>query len=133
MTATGYIQRFLSLSDQNISATLKLLDEDCTIPFISRYRKDATGNLDEVQIEQIAKLNTQFQDITKRKESILKSIEEQNAMSAELKQRIDSSFDLQELEDLYLPFKKTQKNKSRHGKRKRPGTAGQNHHEPESE
>ena len=118
MTATGFIQKSLPLSDRNISATLQLLSEDCTIPFISRYRKDATGNLDEVQIEQIAKLNTQFQEITKRKESILKSIEEQSALTPELKQRIDASFDLQELEDLYLPFKKRRKTKADSAKEK---------------
>ena len=118
MTATGFIQKSLPLSDRNISATLKLLGEDCTIPFISRYRKDATGNLDEVQIEQIAKLHTQFQEIIKRKESILKSIEEQNALTPELKQRIDASFDLQELEDLYLPFKKRRKTKADTAKEK---------------
>lgn len=112
MTATGFIQKSLTLPDSNINATLKLLSEDCTIPFISRYRKDATGNLDEVQIEQIAKLSAQFDEITKRKESILKSIEEQNALSAELRQRIETSFDIQELEDLYLPFKKRRKTKA---------------------
>lgn len=118
MTATGFIQKSLPLSDKNISATLKLLGEDCTIPFISRYRKDATGNLDEVQIEQIAKLNTQFEEMTKRKESILKSIEEQNALTDELKQRIETSFDLQELEDLYLPFRKRRKTKADTAKEK---------------
>ena len=118
MTATGFIQKSLPLSDRNISATLQLLSEDCTIPFISRYRKDATGNLDEVQIEQIAKLNTQFVEITKRKESILKSIEEQSALTPELKQRIDASFDLQELEDLYLPYKKRRKTKADSAKEK---------------
>lgn len=118
MTATGFIQKSLPLSDKNIIATLKLLGEDCTIPFISRYRKDATGNLDEVQIEQIAKLNTQFEEITKRKETILKSIEEQNALSPELKQRIETSFDLQELEDLYLPYKKRRKTKADTAKEK---------------
>ncbi|UFK98259.1 Tex family protein [Kaistella faecalis] len=118
MTATGFIQKSLPLSDKNISATLKLLGEDCTIPFISRYRKDATGNLDEVQIEQIAKLNAQFEEIIKRKESILKSIEEQNALTPELKQRIETSFDLQELEDLYLPFRKRRKTKADTAKEK---------------
>ena len=118
MTATGFIQKSLPLSDRNISATLQLLSEDCTIPFISRYRKDATGNLDEVQIEQIDKLNTQFLEITKRKESILKSIEEQSALTPELKQRIDASFDLQELEDLYLPYKKRRKTKADSAKEK---------------
>src|SRR5690606_2457288 len=104
MTATGFIQQSLKISDKSIHATLKLLGEDCTIPFISRYRKDATGNLDEVQIEHIYKLNAEFEELIKRKESILKSITEQDALTPELKQRIDSSFDLQELEDLYLPF-----------------------------
>lgn len=118
MTATGFIQKSLSISDKNIHATLKLLGEDCTIPFISRYRKDATGNLDEVQIEQIAKLNAQFEELIKRKESILKSIEEQNALSPELRQHIEESFDLQELEDLYLPYKKRRKTKADTAKEK---------------
>ena len=118
MTPTGFIQQSLQISDKNIHATLKLLAEDCTVPFISRYRKDATGNLDEVQIEQIAKLNTQFEEIIKRKESILKSITEQDALTSELKQRIESSFDPQELEDLYLPYKKRRKTKADAAKEK---------------
>ncbi|MGO4710338.1 Tex-like N-terminal domain-containing protein, partial [Chryseobacterium sp. 2TAF14] len=118
MTVTGFIYKTLNLSDKSINATLKLLSEDCTIPFISRYRKDATGNLDENQIEQISKLSKQFEDIIKRKESILKSIEEQNALSSELKQKIEESFDIQELEDLYLPFKKRRKTKADSAKEK---------------
>jgi uncharacterized protein len=118
MTATEYIKKSLSVSEKNIAATLKLLAEDCTIPFISRYRKDATGNLDEVQIEEIFKLNKQFEEIIKRKESILKSIEEQNSLNPDLKQRIEQSFDLQELEDLYLPYKKRRKTKADAAKEK---------------
>lgn len=118
MTVTKFIHNTLNLSDKSINATLKLLSEDCTIPFISRYRKDATGNLDEIQIEQIFKLNKQFEDIVKRKESILKSIEEQDALSPELKTRIEESFDIQELEDLYLPFKKRRKTKADTAKEK---------------
>lgn len=118
MNSIDYIKKSLPLSENNIKATLKLLAEDCTIPFISRYRKDATGNLDEVQIEGISKLNKQFEEIIKRKESILKSIEEQNALTPEFKQRIDESFDLQELEDLYLPFKKKRKTKADAAKEK---------------
>lgn len=118
MTSTGFIQKSLHLSDKNINATLKLLSEDCTIPFISRYRKDATGNLDEVQIESISKLSKQFDEIIKRKESILKSIEEQNALTSDLKQKIEQSFDLQELEDWYLPFKKKRKTKADSAKEK---------------
>ena len=118
MTSVDFIAKNLSLSPKNITATLKLLSEDCTIPFISRYRKDATGNLDEVQIENIFKLNKQFEEIQKRKESILKSIEEQNALSPDLKQRIEQSFDLQDLEDLYLPYKKKRKTKADTAKEK---------------
>ncbi|WP_313717428.1 Tex-like N-terminal domain-containing protein, partial [Kaistella carnis] len=118
MNSIDYIKKSLQLSENNIKATLKLLSEDCTIPFISRYRKDATGNLDEVQIEQISKLNKQFEEIIKRKESILKSIEEQNALTPEFEQRIEESFDLQELEDLYLPFKKKRKTKADAAKEK---------------
>ena len=112
MTTIQFIQNQTNIAVKSIESTLKLLSEDCTIPFISRYRKDQTGNLDEVQIEQIAKLNKQFIEIVKRKESILKSIEEQNALSPELKQKIDNSFDLQELEDFYLPYKKKKKTKA---------------------
>ncbi len=112
MTTIQFIQTQTNIAVKSIESTLQLLNEDCTIPFISRYRKDQTGNLDEVQIEQIAKLNKQFIEIVKRKESILKSIEEQNALTPELKQKIDTSFDLQELEDFYLPYKKKKKTKA---------------------
>jgi uncharacterized protein len=118
MNTTNYIQQILNISEKSINATLELLAEDCTIPFISRYRKDKTGNLDEIQIEQISKLKKQFEDIVKRKETILKSIEEQNALTPELKQRIEESFDIQELEDLYLPFKKRKKTKADAAKEK---------------
>lgn len=112
MTNIQFIKSVVNTADKNIEVTLKLLSEDCTIPFISRYRKDATGNLDEVQIEQIAKLSKQFDDIIKRKESVLNSIEEQGQLSAELKSKIEKSFDLQEIEDLYLPYKKKKKTKA---------------------
>lgn len=112
MTVTSYIQLYQNISNKSIDATLKLLYEDCTIPFISRYRKDQTGNLDEVQIENISKLSKQFDEIEKRKASILNSIEEQNALTPELKDKIEHSYDLKELEDFYLPFKKRKKTKA---------------------
>jgi len=118
MTTVTFIQQQLNISEKSINNTLQLLAEDCTIPFISRYRKDKTGNLDEVQIEQISKISKQFEEIVKRKDSILKSIEEQNALTAELKQRIEESFDILELEDLYLPFKKRRKTKADTAKEK---------------
>lgn len=112
MNTTEFIQKQLNISAKSIDSTLQLLSEDCTIPFIARYRKDKTGNLDEVAIENIFKLNKQFTDIIKRKDSILKSIEEQNALTSELKEKIEQSFDLQELEDFYLPYKKRKKTKA---------------------
>jgi len=112
MTPTEFIKKTLNLPGKNIDATLKFFAEDCTIPFISRYRKDATGNLDEVQIEEIYKVKKQFEEIVKRKESILKSISEQDALTNDLKQKIEQSFDLSEFEDLYLPFKKKRKTKA---------------------
>ncbi|REC79888.1 RNA-binding transcriptional accessory protein [Chryseobacterium elymi] len=118
MTTVTFIQQQLNIPEKSINNTLQLLAEDCTIPFISRYRKDKTGNLDEVQIEQISKISKQFEEIIKRKDSILKSIEEQNALTSELKQRIEESFDILELEDLYLPFKKRRKTKADTAKEK---------------
>ena len=102
----------MTVAERSIENTLKLLAEDCTIPFIARYRKDATGNLDEVQIEQIQKYAAQFDTIVKRKESVLASIEEQGQLTEFLKEKISQSFDLTEIEDLYLPFKKKRKTKA---------------------
>jgi uncharacterized protein len=112
MTSIQFIQNQITASPKSIEATLKLLSEDCTIPFISRYRKDQTGNLDEVVIETIAKLSKHYDDIVKRKESILKTIEEQGQLSPELAKKIKESFDLQEIEDLYLPYKKKKKTRA---------------------
>lgn len=112
MTNIQFIAKSVATAAINIQKTVELLNEDCTIPFISRYRKDQTGNLDEVVIEQIAKLNKQYDELIKRKESILKTIEEQGQLSPELAKKLQDSFDLQELEDLYLPFKKKKKTKA---------------------
>jgi uncharacterized protein len=112
MTNIEFISKFVATSAINIQKTIQLLQEDCTIPFISRYRKDQTGNLDEVFIENIAKFQKEFEMIVKRKDAILKSIEEQKMLSTELKQKIQQSFDLQELEDFYLPYKKKKKTKA---------------------
>lgn len=112
MTALEFIQQAVDTSSKNIDHTLKLLDEDCTIPFIARYRKDQTGNLDEVYIEKIAKYQVLYRQIVKRKEAILSAITLQNALTDELQLKISSSFDLIELEDLYLPYKKKRKTKA---------------------
>ncbi|RZM18720.1 MAG: RNA-binding transcriptional accessory protein, partial [Pedobacter sp.] len=112
MTNLQYISAQVTANTKSIEATLLLLSEDCTIPFIARYRKDRTGNLDEVLIEQIFKLNQAFEAITKRKEAIIKSITEQEALTAELQQKIAQTFDMAELEDLYLPYKKRKKTRA---------------------
>ncbi|EHQ42513.1 Tex family protein [Myroides odoratus] len=112
MTLIHFIQQALDASTKSIENTLALLDEACTIPFIARYRKDRTGNLDEVAIEKIAKYRDLYVGIVKRKESILASIEEQGKLTDELRNKIEQSFDLVEIEDLYLPYKKTRKTKA---------------------
>jgi uncharacterized protein len=112
MTNIQFIAKSVQTATINIQNTVQLLQEDCTIPFISRYRKDKTGNLDEVFIEQIAKFQKEYEVIVKRKEAILKSIQEQNALTPELDKKIQQSFDLQELEDFYLPYKKKKRTKA---------------------
>ena len=112
MTNIQFISKFVATTAINIQNTVQLLQEDCTIPFISRYRKDTTGNLDEVQIENISKFQKEYELIVKRKEAILKSILEQNSLVPELKSKIENSYDLQEIEDFYLPFKKKKKTKA---------------------
>ncbi|WP_010250418.1 Tex family protein [Myroides injenensis] len=112
MTLIEFIQQAVTASTKSIENTLSLLNEACTIPFIARYRKDRTGNLDEVAIEKIAKYKELYDNIVKRKESIISSIEEQDKLTPELRAKIEQSFDLLEIEDLYLPYKKTRKTKA---------------------
>lgn len=112
MTITQYIAAQVNAPAKSIEAVLQLLQEDCTIPFIARYRKDRTSNLDEVAIEHIAKASRDYEAIVKRKEAIAKSIEEQGALTPELSAKIEGSFNLTELEDLYLPYKKRRKTKA---------------------
>jgi uncharacterized protein len=112
MTNIEFISKFISAPANGIQKTVQLLQEDCTIPFISRYRKDQTGNLDEIVIENIAKYQKEYEAIVKRKEAILKAIAEQKSLTPELENKITQSFDLQELEDFYLPYKKKKKTKA---------------------
>jgi uncharacterized protein len=100
------------LAESSVKNTVALLDNDCTIPFISRYRKEATGNLDEVQIGDIVKYKELFEALEKRKTSILKVLEEQAVLTDDLKQKIEKAVDLTTLEDLYLPYKKKRKTKA---------------------
>ena len=112
MTNIQFIKSKTQLTEKSIENTLSLLAEGCTIPFIARYRKDHTQNLDEVAIEQIAKAQNEYDNILKRKETILSSIEEQGKLTDDLRKRIEDSFELNELEDLYLPYKKKRKTKA---------------------
>ena len=100
------------ISEKQISSTLHLLGEGATIPFISRYRKEATGGLDEVQIEQIKEQHDKLCDIAKRKETILGTITEQGKLTAELKKRINDTWNPTELEDIYLPYKPKRKTRA---------------------
>ena len=95
----------LELNLIKVTNTLALLDEGCTIPFISRYRKEKTGGLDEVQIANIAQWKDKLTELTKRKETICKTIDELGKLTPELKNRIDSTWDSTTLEDIYLPYK----------------------------
>jgi len=107
-----HISSKINSPTKGIENTLHLLNEGATIPFIARYRKELTGNLDEVQIGEILKLKEEFETIEKRKNSILKSLEEQEVLTDELRNRIHAAGDLITLEDLYLPYKKTRKTKA---------------------
>lgn len=102
---SSLISNSLNISFKSVENTIKLLDEGATIPFISRYRKEVTGALDEVQISTIKSLNDKYIELVKRKQTVLSSIEEQEKLTPELKERIENCWDAIELEDIYLPYK----------------------------
>lgn len=99
------IAKAVGISERQVASTIGLLEEGCTIPFISRYRKEVTGALDEVQVAGISDQLEKLKELAKRKETILKTIEEQGRLTEELKKRIEASWDSTELEDIYLPYK----------------------------
>ena len=108
----------LGVRPQQVSATVALLEEGATVPFISRYRKEATGTLDEVQVAAIRDRLEQLKELDKRREAILKSIEEQGKLTPELKKAIDQSETMARLEDVYLPYKPKRKTKASIAKEK---------------
>lgn len=112
MELISFINQQTNLSRQAIEITISLLNEDCTIPFIARYRKEKTGNLDEVEIGEILKYKETFETLEKRKNAILKTLEEQNFLTQELSEKIKNADDIISLEDVYLPFKKKRKTKA---------------------
>lgn len=106
------IGKALGLSERSVCNTLQLLDEGCTIPFISRYRKERTGNLDEVQITAISDAYDKLKEISKRKDTVVKTITEQGKMTDDLQRRIDACWNANELEDIYMPFKPKRRTKA---------------------
>ena len=108
----NYVATELNLKLSQIENTVKLFDEGATVPFIARYRKEVTGNLDEEQIREIIEKVTYFRNLEKRKEEVLRLIEEQGKLTDELKSSIVNAIKLQEVEDLYLPYKKKKKTKA---------------------
>ena len=108
----------MKLPVHRIDNTLKLLEGGATIPFISRYRKEATGGLDEVQIDEIKNRHDKLCEVAKRKETILSTIEEQGKLTDELRQRIENSWDSTEIEDIYLPFKPKRKTRAEAARQK---------------
>ena len=101
----SYISEQTSISIHQVKATIALLDDGATIPFISRYRKEKTGSLNETQIQTIALTYEKAQELDKRKQSILSTIEQQGKLTNELRSKIDAIIDSNELEDAYLPYK----------------------------
>ena len=112
------ISGLLGIPERQISSTLHLLGEGATIPFISRYRKEATGGLDEVQIENIKEQHDKLCDIAKRKETILSTINEQGKLTPELEKRINDTWNPTELEDIYLPYKPKRKTRAEAARQK---------------
>ena len=106
------IGKALGLSERSVTNTLQLIDEGCTIPFISRYRKERTGNLDEVQITAISDAYDKLKEISKRKDTVLKTISDQGKLTPDLQRRIDACWDANELEDIYMPFKPKRRTKA---------------------
>ena len=111
-THVNLIANALSIKNRNVENTIRLLQEGATVPFISRYRKEATGSLDEVQVSDIQRELKKLEELDKRRETILKSIEEQGKLTDDLRRRIEATYDSTELEDLYLPYKRKRKTRA---------------------
>ena len=110
-----YVQKIaeeLNLSNKQVNSIFELHSEGSTIPFIARYRKEATGNLDEVVVGNVINQIKYFNDLEKRKETVLKTIEEAGKLTPELKKRIENCVNATELEDIYLPYKPKRKTRA---------------------
>lgn len=109
---TQQITDTLNLPAKGIEAVLNLLEEGCTIPFISRYRKEKTGGLSDVEVTEIANLNIKLQELSKRKDTILKAIKNQDKLTPDLEKKISECWDAVQLEDIYLPFKQKRRTRA---------------------
>ena len=118
MNIVDIISKRLGLCSKQVENTINLLAAGATIPFISRYRKEATGGLNEVQVAQIKEQNEKLEELTHRKEYILQTIEEQGKLTDELKTRITECWDETLLEDIYLPYKPKRKTKAEVARKK---------------
>lgn len=118
MTIAEIIARHLNLRIKQVESTISLLESGATIPFISRYRKEATGNLDEIQVTQIQNENEKLKELIHRREYILQTIREQGHLTDDLEQRIGNCWDALLLEDLYLPFKPKRKTRAEAARKK---------------
>lgn len=113
-----HIAKLIQVPMKGMLATVELLDEGATVPFIARYRKEVTGNLDEVQIRSIEEKLLYFRELESRRETILASIQEQGKLTDALNARIEATLDKSELEDLYLPYKPKRRTKASIAKEK---------------
>ena len=118
MTIAEIIAKHLNIRAKQVESTINLLDSGATIPFVSRYRKEATGNLNEVQVSQISDENQKLNELVHRRDYILETIKEQDKLTPELEQRISSCWDATQLEDMYLPFKPKRKTRAEAARKK---------------
>ena len=112
MKIAEIIAKQLGLREKQVEATINLLTSGATIPFISRYRKEATGGLNEVQVAQVKEQNDKLEELVHRRDYIITTIEEQGKLTDELKKRIETCWDATLLEDMYLPFKPKRKTRA---------------------
>ena len=106
------ISQKLNIAEERVLGALRLLEDGATIPFIARYRKEATGGLDEVEIAAISDESEKFDELVKRKEFVIEAIEAAGALTDELKARIENSWDATEIEDIYLPYKQKKRTRA---------------------
>ena len=118
MNVNKVISSELGVLDKQVEAAIKLLDEGCTVPFISRYRKEATGGLNDEQLRHLSERLTYLRELDERKETIIASIKEQGKLTKELKKQIDDAMTMVSLEDIYRPYKPKKKTRASVAKEK---------------